>query len=658
MKRLILAFIHTCESAIDYSPKKLIATLAVMTLLLGAEISQAQIGPPAPGNGIYAIIDTSYRLGTATEGQSQAKITLKNTTATLYTGVQFRVFYDKSAFSSANVSLIGPPAMLDLQVLDNNPGGYVTVTLVYTGSSPTYTLPDGERFLITLTHVPSSTFFSLPAISELTWSGGVAYPQVAASQAGLDVPLSLHSYGGSWSQPRFAFRGNFTNVTNTPSKNLTLALEKRVKGSGSWSVHGSYTTNINGNFTLTEIIDTTYYDVRLNVKGDTMTVGNAISTADAQLINQWALGGITPTAWDFYTGDVNGSNDLTITDAYGVFGKISGRFATWPNGVKDVKFFTVSEHATITGSPANNYTSTIPGLTNFTYEILPGAADSVKFYVLVPGDANGTGYRMARLTPIEISPNPDPQYPSQIENIIDMNVEYDFPTNSMEVNFPSLKVDAGSLVEVPVTLKTYGQEVSALQLGMLYDEKLLEFKELSNSPKAMFWMSSLNPSDGLVEWSGYDPSRNKTYMIPDNYRMFTLKFIAKKPQGEWETSPLSTTRKFSGDNTSKDMTIFPTNGILVVARIGFDVPQSNKMVVYPNPVTGDFFVKFKVKESGLVRLFIMDLGGSIQHVILDREMPAGDYTYSSNIDNLRTGMYVAILNSTNQSEGLKIIKQK
>ena len=356
--------------------KKFLTALAVMTLLIIAKYTHAQVGPPAPGNGIYAIIDTSYRLGTATEGLSQAKITLKNTTATLYTGVQFRVFYDKSAFSAANVSLIGPPAMLDLQTLDNNAGGYVTVTLVYTGSSSTYTLPDGERFLITLTHVPSATFFDLPAISAMTWSGGVAYPQVAASQAGLDVPLVLHSYGGTWSQPRFAFRGNFTNVTNTPSKDLTLSLEKKVKGSGNWSFHSSYTTDINGNFALTEIIDTTYYDVRLNIKGDTMAVGNVISTADAQLINQWVLGGLTPTAWDFYTGDINGSNDLTITDAYGVFGRISGRFSAWPNSVKDVKFFTVAERATIIGNPTNNFTSTISGVTNFTYDILPGAAIS------------------------------------------------------------------------------------------------------------------------------------------------------------------------------------------------------------------------------------------------------------------------------------------
>jgi hypothetical protein len=638
--------------------KKLLAALAAIVLFLAAENTTAQIGPPAPGNGIYALIDTNYRLGTATEGQTQVKITLKNTTANLYTAVQFRLFYDKTAFSSASVSLIGPPANLDIQTLNNAANGFVTVTLVYTGNNPTYTLSDGERFLVTLTHVPSATFFSLPSISPITWTGAQAYSQVATSQAGLDIPLTLHSYGGSWIVPRFAFRGTFTNVTGTPSKYLTLALEKSVKNSGSWNTHNAYVTDQSGAFSLSETIDTTYYDVRLNVKGDTMIVGNVISTADAQLINQWAIGGINPQMWDFYTGDVNGSNDLTISDAYGVFGRITGRFTSWPNSVKDIKFFTASQYATITAEPSTNYTSTIPGATNFVYNILPGTPDSVRYYVLVPGDANGTGYRMARLTPIVISPNPDPNYPSQIENVIDMNVEYDFPTNSMEVNFPSLKVNEGSMVEIPVTVKTFGQNISALQVGMLYDQDLLEYKELQNSPKTMFWMSSLNPADGIVEWSGYDPSGNKSYMIPDNYKVFTLKFIAKKPLGEWETSPLSTTHKFSGDNSSKDMNIYPTNGILVVARIGFDAPVTTEMMIYPNPVTGDFYVNFNVKESGPVKISIMDLTGRVQHVVIDHEMPSGKYTYMSNIDNLRSGLYVAMLQSTNQLEGLKIIKTK
>jgi hypothetical protein len=638
--------------------KQFLTALAMLVLIFSTNSLRAQSGPPAPGNGIYAIIDTTYQVGTFTQGVSHARITLKNTTATKYTAVQFRVFYDKNAFSGATVSLVGSTTNLDLQYLTNTANGFVTITLVYTGSSSTYTLADGERFDITFTHVAGASFFALPSISNLTWSGVQTYNQYAASQIGLDTTLALHSYGGQWYQPHLSYHGTFTNTTGTPAKNLKLALEKKVKTGSTWSQHAVYTTNLSGNFSFNEIIDTTYYDVRLAIKGDTMNVGNVISSADAQLINQWVLGGATPSGWDFYTGDVNESDNLTITDAYGVFGRISGRFNAWPNNTKDIKFFTVAEKNTITGSPSTNYTSSITGVTNFYFNILPGQPDSVTFYVLVPGDANGTGYHMARLTPITILPDPDPNYPSAMENVIDMSVEYDFPTSTMEVNMPSIKVNEGNLVEIPVTLKTNGKDISALQLGMLYDQELLEFKELQNSDKSMFWMSSLNPMDGMVDWIGYDPSVDKKYMIPDNYNIFTLKFIAKKPQGEWATAPLYTTNKFSGDNNSKDMTIFPTNSILVVAKMATINNESDHMILYPNPTTGDFNINFTVKEKGNVKLYVVGMNGSVEKVILDKVMPAGTYTYSSNIENVVNGIYIATLQSHNQTEGLKVIKQK
>jgi hypothetical protein len=142
---------------------------------------------------------------------------------------------------------------------------------------------------------------------------------------------------------------------------------------------------------------------------------------------------------------------------------VSGRFTSWPNNTKDVKFFTAPQYTTINGS-STNYTSTIAGVTNFTFEILPGQPDSVVYYVMVPGDANGTGYHMARVTPIEVVVGPAPGLESQIYNVIDTKVEYDFPTQSIEVNVPNISVQSGNLVELPVKVKTNGIELSSLQL--------------------------------------------------------------------------------------------------------------------------------------------------------------------------------------------------
>lgn len=640
---------------------KTVLSVVLMTLSLALPSSLfAQSGPPAPNSGIWAIIDTTYTVGSTTTGQTNARITFKRTTNTsLVTGTQFRVFYDKNAFSNCNVSLVGSTTNLNLQFVDNNANGYVTITLVYTGNNPSYTLPNAETFELKFTHVAPSTFNTLAAISNLTWIAtppGMSFPAYAATQAGLDTVLNLHSYGGQFVRPSLRFRGTFTNITGSGAKNLTIALEKRPKTGGSWSQVNSYRTDTFGKFSLVETLDTTFWNVRLAVKGDTMNVGNVISTADAQLINQWVLGTVNPSGFDFYTGDVNGSNNLTITDVYGVFGRIAGRFTSWPNSVKDVKFFTVSEYNTITSNPSTNYTSTISGVTNFYYDILPGQPDSVTYYVCVPGDANGTGFNMARLTPIEVTTNPQPGTPAATQNVIDMRVEYDFPTTSMEVNVPSLSVNSGSLVEIPVTIKTNGQEISALQLGLKYNQDVLEFKDLKNSENVMFWMSYINPSNNTIEWGGYDPSPNKDYLVGDNSQMFTLRFIAKQPQSSWTTSPLYTTEKFSGNRFSKDMNIVPTNGILVVYRRAL-VNTEEMMVVYPNPTTGEFTVQFSVENEGLITLSVINSNGQVVDVILNKNMPKGTYRYNSNISNFSSGTYAAVLSGKEQVETAKIIKK-
>ena len=55
-------------------------------------LSYSQIGPPAPSPGIWAIIDTNYNVGTANQGYTTAKITLKNTTVSKITERSFEYF--------------------------------------------------------------------------------------------------------------------------------------------------------------------------------------------------------------------------------------------------------------------------------------------------------------------------------------------------------------------------------------------------------------------------------------------------------------------------------------------------------------------------------------------------------------------------------------
>ena len=614
-------------------------------------IGMTQTVPQAPSNCVWGIIDAQYQVGTTAQGNTTAKVTLQNTTLTKYAGIQFRLFYDNTAFTNAAVSLIGSTSNLDLQYVTNTANGYITITLVYTGPSATYTLSNGERFLITFTHAAPAVFNNISSISPLTWTGTQTFQAIAAKQDGMDTTLSVHNYGGEFVFQNFQFAGTFTNVTGTPAKFLSLALERRPQTGGSWVQHSTYTTDLSGNFSISVPLDTTYWDVRLAIKGDTMGVGNIISTTDAKQVNQWLLGNGVMSGFDYYHADVYGSNSLSISDVWGVFGRVSGRFTEWPNNVEDVKFFTASEYNTINGS-STNYTSSIAGVTNFTFEILPGTT-SVTYYVMVPGYANGTGYNMARVTTIEVLVGPIPGLESQIYNVIDTKVEYDFPTATIEVNVPNISVEAGNLVNLPVKVFTNGEELSSLQFGLKYDTTLLTLKGIISSSNAMEWITYVNANDGQVDWGGFDKTNNEQ-TLKDGDQVVTLQFIARQPQNIWEESPLYTSLKFAGTAQSEDLTITPTNVILQVLKSTMGNVNGNSIEVFPNPTTSDITVTFKVDETTNANLSIYDVVGRKVITILDGQLPNGQYTYNENLGQLQPGLYMVTLMLEN--DGVKVSK--
>lgn len=614
--------------------QKLFLTLLLLFSIATPIFSQ---GPPAPSSGVWVIIDTNYQIGTSQAGVTNTKVTYRNTTASLVTGLQFRVFYDKNAFSSVVPTLIGSTTNLDLQYVDNNASGFVTITVVYTGPSATFTLTQGELFNLAFTHVAAATFQNLPTIANLTWTGVQTFPQLAAEQSGSDLALSLHNYGGNFIKQKLTFSGSFVNVTGSPAKNLPLALEKKPKTSSTWSQHASYLTNVSGAFSFTENIDTTYYDVRLTVKGDTMNVGNVISVADAQLINQWVLGTAQPSGFDYYAADVNTTNSITITDAYGVFGKISGRFSAWPNNTQNIKFFSANDYSTVTTNPTTNYTSTIAGVTNLVYNITP-AQSSVTFYVVVTGDANRTGYHMARLTPIEVINPANTPY-----HLIDETVEYDTPSLPVvEVNVPNITVNEGSLVEIPVRIIGGENKIGSLQLALYYDSDLVEFKEVKNSEKAMNWLTFTNDYDNIIEWGGYDTRGDN--LITNDDVIFTLLFLAKSPQYEWANSALYTSRKFVGNDLATDMVVTPTNGLLQIKSLHVNALLKEKdIIVFPNPTKGEVLIQFYVHESGETELSFVDLQGRTVLTVLNQYLPQGCYTYTANLSKLTEGVYLTNL---------------
>ena len=628
--------------------KRTILTVGMFLLFLAA---QAQTCPTPTNSGAYITLDPTYQLGSYSQGKTNVGLCYYNSTTDKLTATQFRVFYDATAFSGVDSVVVSNTNFPNyLQYRDNPAGGYVTITMTYTGTDPNFTLPNGSMFTLTLNHNSTlSTTYLNP--TSMTFVGGSSFSQLATTQTGNDYTLGLENFGGAFLPQTFSYKGRFLNVTGSAAKNIPVVLEKSLKNSSSWVSVATSTSGLDGRWNFTNVsVDTSAWNVRINVKGDTLGYGNIVTTTDAQQVNKFLLGVDQPSGFDFYTSDVNGDNSISISDVFTLFARVSGRFTSWVNSVSDVLFFTETEYNTIDGS-TSNLRSTIPGQTNFTKLIGNNEPDSVTYYVASPGDANGTGFKMARMIPIEIV-NPN----NANQRIIDVTTHYDMDLETIEVNFPTLAVNEGDLVNIPVKLKTGMVELGSLQVAMKYDSDLLEFVELVNEQKPGNWVSYINPNDNVVEWGGYDPSNNQN-LIQDGEIFFTLVFRAKSAQVNWNKSPLYVTRKFAGNRSSKDLKITPTDGILQIFKTDGNF-EYDDMVLFPNPTKGETTLKFKIFESGNVTLGIYDLNGRLQIDVLNGKYDIGEYTRTFDLGYLPTGEYLAVLQNEKKLFRKKILKVK
>ena len=624
-----------------------------MVASLLALSAYSQTTPPAPSSGRWVIVDTNYTVAAANIGVTKANLYYRNNTSTKITGMQFRVWYDKTAFNGAAPTVALKYSATDqyMQYVTNTTEGNITVTLVYTGTNSTFSYADGAAVEISLTHAAAATWNTLDSIKTMKITGTTTFTNIASTNYGNDTSMTAYSYGGKFVQRTLTFKGRFLTANGDGAKNLWISLEKKAKTGSTWTTVNTYKTNTAGRFNFTETLDTTYWDTRVAVKGDTMSYGNALSTADAQKINQTILGQYTPTGFDFYTMDVNGNNTITIADAYSVFGNIAGRFTSWPNSVKNLLFFTKTERDSIDGKSISK-AATITGVTNFTHYI-NGGVDSIVYYVVVKGDANSTGFKMARLTPIKII-NPI----NANKYIIDNTVEYDNVIQTIEINMPKVSVDEGNLVNIPVKVFTNGKQLGALQLDLKYDISLLEFKKVLNSEKSMKWISYTNPANGIVSWGGFDITNSN--MLIDGEQVFNLQFVAKKPQSEWASAALWTGEKYVGDNVSKDMNITPAMGIVEVRKMAYRPRISSdvfELRASPNPNDGDMSIAFNLVKEGKTELAIFNIQGQKIATIVNENMPKGEYLYSVKL-LLPEGMYFATVNNNGNFATSKILINK
>jgi hypothetical protein len=608
--------------------KKVLSFLALLCLTV---ITFAQTCPTPNGNSI--IIKPSYTVSSSIANQTDVKICYNNTTTSRITALQFKITYDTVAFKNPSVRLLIPDSTNSyLQFYVNK--GTITISTVYDGPNLNYTYASGELFNINFNHSVASTFQYLTSISALSFDN--SYPTIASTNNGKDTTLTRFNAGGVFVRPSINFAGTFKNVTGSFTKSLLVGLWKQPKIGGDWTLVNVEATDINGRFAFNPIVDTTFWTCKVEVRGDTLSLGNVVTTADAQKVNRFVLGIESPKSFDFHTSDPNNTGSISISDVYTIFNRIAGRFNSF--STPDVRFFTDVQYNTVITDSLTNHSLDIPGTPNYSFTIVRGI-DSIMVYVLATGDVNETGFRMARLVPIKITnPLNTPNF------IIDQTTDYYASLNEMEINLPTLNVEEGNLVNIPVKVLTNGQSLGAMQLSLKYDKDLLEFKGVASKGATSNWMSFTNANNNEVEWGGVDLSEQNK--ISDGEEVVVLQFTAKKPKDEWSGSPLYVTRKFVGNAIAKDLSIKPTDGRVDILKTKFSDVSLNGVIdimVYPNPTSGIVAVQFNIPDNTMASIYFIDLKGNKVADVTSGKMPKGEYRYTANLTSLPPSAYVAVM---------------
>ena len=357
-------------------------TITLITALLITVFTYGQTTSP-DATKPYVILDSTYNLESVNSSNNTVvDIYYDNTSGNTVKGIQFSFSYDKDVFDTPIITYnntSGPVGYMSTDVDATN--GIVKVVWAYDGASTTFDLIAGNMFDIEL---PFKSSYSNGTVDGIDFTNDLtAY---YAQTDGTDAILGTSDNGGNFIEPAFDYVATILNSATNPAESIPVILQKSSDGS-SWTDVDTKTTGSDGKTTFSENLDQDYWQIRLKIESG-LDASTAISTADANMIAQIAAGVQTTSGIQFYTGNPNQTNGVTASDSYMVFARLAQGLSAYTNN-PDVLFFTEAQYNTINGS-SSDQSSSIPGLTEFLSPLI-NSTTTGNFYMLILGDANGTG---------------------------------------------------------------------------------------------------------------------------------------------------------------------------------------------------------------------------------------------------------------------------
>lgn len=331
----------------------------------------------------YIIFDSTYNLeSTSSSSNTTFDIYYDNTSGNDVKGIQFSFNYDKDVFDEPTLTYnntSGPVGYLSYDVDSTN--GIVKVVWVYTGATTTFNMTAGNMFTV---NAPFLSSYTNSIVNDVDFTTDLTAYYVKTD--GTDGVLGTQDNGGNFIEPAFDYTATILNSTTNPADTIDVILQKSSDGS-SWTDVSTVTTDVNGESVFSENLDQDYWQIRLKIASG-LDASSALSTADANMIAQIAAGVQSPSGIQFYTANPNQGNGITASDSYIVFSRLAQGNSSYPSN-PDVLFFTEAQYNTINGATTDQ-SSSIPGLTEFLSPLINNTTTG-NFYLLILGDANGTG---------------------------------------------------------------------------------------------------------------------------------------------------------------------------------------------------------------------------------------------------------------------------
>jgi hypothetical protein len=178
----------------------------------------------------------------------------------------------------------------------------------------------------------------------------------------------------------FAYSGYVYNAEGVGVSGITVKLHFKLKTQSTYTLLGTYTTDVSGKYTITTNESVNLNDFRIIV-GESISI-LAPDVTDAQFFNQ-KIFTQSFNSKDYYRMDVNNNNILSITDVVLIFQRKNNVIPSWLNSTPNYRLFTAAQWSVINGSNSNLKT-TYSGTQSITMDNLSHNG-ATNFYIIRTG---------------------------------------------------------------------------------------------------------------------------------------------------------------------------------------------------------------------------------------------------------------------------------